>query len=109
MFLNETIVPIKWETNKYWHIICNADGSAVWWGTYWTTPYKMLAYYDNTDLVYDYEYYCEAVTWTLITDANWRVFRIQNNKNWIFISKMWAWWDFSNLWDELTVKALIYN
>lgn len=109
MYLDEKVVLIQWETNKYWNIVCNSDWSAIWSGNTDSTPYTMLAYYDTTDLTYDYQYYAEAVPWTLITTAEWRCFRVQNDKDWNFISKKWAWVLFDNLWDETTVKWLTYS
>lgn len=108
MIFNETIIPIQWATAQYWIVVCNADGSAIWGWSSWTTPYTMLAYYDTSDLTYDYAYYCEAISWTLETDAKWRAFRVQTNKAWDFISKKWANW-FTHLWDETTIKSLIYS
>ena len=107
MFFNETIRPTN--LGWYWIIVCNADWSAVWGWESSSTPYKMLAYYDETDVTYNYEYYAEALAWSLITNEVWRCFRIQTNKDWKFISKMWAWTWFNNLGDETTVKSLTYN
>lgn len=104
------IVLQQWTVDSYWIAILNPDGSLI--GSWWTaiqTPYTMLAYYDDTDPTYNFEYYAEAITWTLETEAKWRVFRIQNSKAWVFLSKKWAWNSFNNLWDETTIKSLIYS
>lgn len=73
-----------------------------------STVYDIVAYYDTTDLTYDFEYYAEAEPLTLETEKKWRCFRIKNTKAWAFISKKYAWKRFNNLWDETTVKSLNY-
>lgn len=109
MYFDEKIVVIQWSADQYWVVVCNADGSAIWGWSSGTTPYTMLAYYDATDLTYNYSYYCEANPWSLTTENKWRCFRVQENKNWDFISKKWAGTIFNHLWDEVSVKALVYN
>lgn len=109
MYFDEKVVVIQWSSDQYWLVVCNADGSAIWWWSSTTTPYTMLAYYDTTDLTYNYEYYAEAIPGTLITSVYWRCFRVQYDKSWNFISKKWAWIAFNNLWDEVSIKSLSYN
>jgi hypothetical protein len=106
---DEKIALIQWSYSQYGLIVCNADWSAIWWGSATSTPYTMLAYYNTTDLTYNYEYYAESIPWSLTSNLVWRCFRIQNDKTWNFISKKWAWTAFNNLGDETSVKALTYN
>jgi hypothetical protein len=109
MYLDEKIVLQAGTTDSYWISCLNPDWSLIGSWSSSSTLYKMLAYYDITDLTYDYEYYAETIPWIAISTALWRCFRIQNNKSWQFISKTWAWTLFNNLWDETSVKALTYN
>lgn len=108
---NETVVHEVWTSNpaRYWISVLNPDGSKVWSGSSVSTPYTMLAYYDISDSTYNYSYYTEADSGSLVTETKWRCFRIQEDKSWKFISKKWAWVTFNHLWDETTVKALTYN
>ena len=110
MIFNETVIPILWQTSQYWIVVCNPDGSLVWGWEAGSTPYKMVAYYDETDLTYNYSYFCEALPWTLLNEFKWRVFRIEEDKDWKFISKKWAWTVFNNQATDLaTVEALTFN
>lgn len=103
------IALIQWTSDKYWYVVCNPDWSLIWgWATE-TSPYKMLAYYDETDLTYNYSYYAEALPGTLTSEAKFRCFKVTEDKDWNFISKIWAWILFNNLGDETSVKALTYN
>lgn len=106
MLFNEIVIPTDlW---GYGIVVCNADWSAVWWGSSWTTPYTMLAYYD-ADVTFDYSYYAEAIPWSLTTEYKWRCFKVTTEKaTWNFISKKWAWTSFNNLGDETSVLALTY-
>jgi len=92
-------------TDKYWYAVLNPDGSLIWA----PSIYTILAYYDNTDENYNYTYFAEAEPWTWVNEAKWRCFRIQEDKEWKFISKRYAWLLFNNKWDETTVKWLTYN
>jgi len=108
---NELIVQEKWvSTIRYGLSVLNPDGSKIWGWSATSTPYTMLAYYDTTDLTYNFSYFAEADVWTLVTESKWRCFLVTEDKAWNFISKTWAsWGTFTNLWDETTVKSLTYN
>ncbi len=103
------IVLQQWTSDWYWIAVLNPDGSLTGWWTPTTTPYTMLAYYDETDPNFNYSYYAEAIPWSLVTEVKWRCFRIEEDKDWNFLSKKWAWIIFNNLWDETSVKWLIYS
>jgi hypothetical protein len=68
-------------TGLYGYSVLNPDGSLIGGGSTSSTPYTMLAYYDNTGVTYNYSYYIEATPGTLTTTAQWRCFRVEEDKD----------------------------
>lgn len=110
MFFDEKILQsttIPWQKAL---AVVNPDWSSIWGGAVETTPYTMVAYYDTSNPTYNYEYYCEANSWTALSASLWRIFRIKNDKEWVFQTKEWAWtWFTRQATDLATVAAYPYS
>ena len=104
-FVPETISSNRW---YQWVSVMNPD-----WTLIGTEPnYTTVAYYDNTDLTYDIEYYCQAYVWTELETNEWRVFRLRYYKtDWKLFDRRFAWnWKFEHPATDLAaVQALTYS
>ena len=109
---SEVVKALSWSTPPAYGVaVLNPDGSLVWWGSTSSTPYRLQWWYD-ADASYNIEYYCEAIPWTALTDANWRVFRVRYElatPDRVF-DKTWAGVAFNNQATDLaTVSVYVYS